>query len=140
MGARLRVVASGSGRAWASHLWSSVLALRSVKIIAQRTSRVVFAVLKVRRHTVSPSAVSAHPAMAFWAAHETSLVETQCLLKRYRLPHTPRFKFAVRSAFHICSVQHVPAVFQRETTPQLEPTHYAAESAKKSGAVSADPA
>ena len=43
---------------------------RSVEIVTQSASGIVFAMLKVRRHAVSPSTVGAHPAMAFGATHE----------------------------------------------------------------------
>ena len=48
----------------------SMPAPRSVEIVTQSASGIVFAMLKVRRHAVSPSTVGAHPAMEFGATHE----------------------------------------------------------------------
>ena len=62
----------------------------SVETVTQSASGIVFAMLKVRRHAVSPSTVDTHPAMAFGATREAPFVEAQCLLKRDRLPYATR--------------------------------------------------
>ena len=81
---------------------------RSVEIVTQSASGIVFAMLKVRRHAVSPSAVGAHPAMAFGATHEAPFVEAYCLLKRDHLPAPPVLSSQIGrpSMLAICDARH----------------------------------